>query len=203
MTTAPRSVPAQDVEDRPRCFGSGDPLMAAYHDEEWGVPQHDDRVLFEHLILDIFQAGLSWRTILYRRQAFRRAFHGFDPERMARYRAGDRARLLADPGIVRNAMKIDAAIANARAYLRLVERIASFDEYLWSFTGGQVLHNPPAHAWHEVPTTSREAAAMSRDLRSKGFRFVGATIGYAFMQAVGMVDDHLVGCFRYARAGQG
>lgn len=171
--------------------------MAAYHDDEWGRPVHDDRLLFEHLVLDMFQAGLSWRTILHKRRAFRQAFDGFDPDRMARYGAAERARLMADARIVRNRLKIEAAIVNARAYLNLVEQISTFDEYLWSFTGAQVLRNLPAQRWDQLPTTCREAEAMARDLRSKGFQFVGSTICYAFMQAVGMVDDHLVGCWRY------
>jgi DNA-3-methyladenine glycosylase I len=183
--------------DSPRCFGTGDPLMAAYHDEEWGVPVHDDRMLFEHLMLDVFQAGLSWRTILYKRDHFRRAFDGFAPERIARYADADRARLLADPGIVRNRLKIEAAIANARAWLNLAEQVGSFDRYLWGFAGGRILRNPPARTWDELPTTSPQSEAMSKDLKTRGFRFVGGTICYAFMQAVGMIDDHLVGCHRY------
>ncbi|MCJ7677810.1 MAG: DNA-3-methyladenine glycosylase I [Anaerolineales bacterium] len=180
-----------------RCFGTGDPLMEAYHDLEWGLPVHDSRALFEKLVLDSFQAGLSWRTILHKREAFRRAFHGFDPERIARYSARDRTRLLADAGIVRNRLKIDAAIGNARAYLRLEDEQGSFAEYLWGFTGGRSLRPRAARAWRQVPTHSPESDAMSKDLQAHGFRFVGPTICYAFMQAVGMVDDHLVGCFRY------
>jgi DNA-3-methyladenine glycosylase I len=183
--------------DRRRCFGSGDPLMTAYHDEEWGLPHHGDQALFEHLILDLFQAGLSWRTVLHKRENFRRAFGGFDPERIARYTQRDLDRLLADPGLIRNRRKIEATIANARAYLDIVDSGGSFDDYLWGFTGGEVLRNPPARTWRELPTTNRESEAMARDLRTRGFRFVGGTICYAFMQAVGMIDDHLVGCFRY------
>jgi DNA-3-methyladenine glycosylase I len=180
-----------------RCFGTGDPLMEAYHDLEWGVPLHDDRALFEKLLLDSFQAGLSWRTILHKRENFRRAFHGFDPERIARYTARDRNRLLADAGIIRNRLKIEAAIANARAYLRLQDELGSFADYLWAFTGGVTLRPRAARSWRQVPTRSRESDAMSKDLQARGFRFVGTTICYAFMQAVGMVDDHLVSCFRY------
>jgi DNA-3-methyladenine glycosylase I len=180
-----------------RCFGTGDPLMEAYHDLEWGVPLRDDRALFEKLLLDSFQAGLSWRTILYKRDNFRRAFHGFDPECVARYTARDRNRLLADAGIIRNRLKIDAAITNARAYLRLQEELGSFSDYLWAFTGGETLRPRAARSWRQVPTCSHESDAMSKDLQARGFRFVGTTICYAFIQAVGMVDDHLVRCFRY------
>jgi DNA-3-methyladenine glycosylase I len=182
-----------------RCFGTGDPLMQAYHDDEWGVPVHDDRALFEKLLLDSFQAGLSWRTILYKREHFRTAFHAFDPERIARYTARDRARLLADPGIVRNRLKIDAAISNARAYLTLQQDLGSFAEFLWSHTGGGTLRRRVARSWSQIPTQSPESEAMSRALLERGFRFVGPTICYAFMQAVGMIDDHLVSCFRYQR----
>jgi DNA-3-methyladenine glycosylase I len=180
-----------------RCFGSGDPRMEAYHDLEWGVPVHDDRALFEKLLLDSFQAGLSWRTILYKRENFRRAFDGFDPERIARYAARDRNRLLADAGIIRNRLKIDAAILNAQAYLRLQDELGSFADYLWAFTRGATLRPRAARSWRQVPTHSRESDAMSKDLQARGFRFVGTTICYAFMQAVGMVDDHLVACFRF------
>jgi DNA-3-methyladenine glycosylase I len=180
-----------------RCFGTGDPLMEAYHDLEWGVPLRDDRALFEKLLLDSFQAGLSWRTVLYKRENFRRAFQGFDPERMARYTASDRNRLLGDAGIIRNRLKIDAAIFNARAYLRLQDEIGSFSDYLWAFTEGRTLRPRAARSWQQIPTHSRESDAMSKDLQARDFRFVGTTICYAFMQAVGMVDDHLVSCFRY------
>lgn len=180
-----------------RCFGTGDPRMESYHDLEWGVPVHDSRALFEKLLLDSFQAGLSWRTILHKRENFRKAFHGFDPERLARYTARDRARLLNDAGIVRNRLKIEAAITNARAYLRLEAEVGSFAEYVWSFTGGRTLRGRAPRSWAQVPTHSPESDALSTDLRARGFRFVGTTICYAFMQAVGMVDDHLVSCFRY------
>ena len=171
--------------------------MEAYHDLEWGVPLRDDRALFEKLLLDSFQAGLSWRTVLHKRDSFRRAFHGFDPERIARYTARDRLRLLADAGIIRNRLKIDAAISNARAYLQLQDELGSFADYLWAFTGGKTLRPRAARSWRQVPTHSRESDAMSKGLQARGFRFVGTTICYAFMQAVGMVDDHLVSCFRY------
>lgn len=171
--------------------------MEAYHDLEWGVPVRDDRALFEKLILDSFQAGLSWRTVLHKREGFRRAFDSFDPERIARYTTRDRQRLLGDVGIIRNRLKIDAAISNARAYLQLQDDLGSFADYLWSFTGGVTLRRRAARSWRQVPTRSRESDAMARDLHARGFRFVGTTICYAFMQAVGMVDDHLVTCFRY------
>jgi DNA-3-methyladenine glycosylase I len=187
------------IEDRVRCFGEGDPLMAAYHDEEWGVPVHDDRLLFEHLILDCFQAGLSWSIILNKRKNFRRAFHGFNPKKIARYSDEDVMRLLADAGIVRNRMKIEATIQNAQAYLEIQEAYGSFDRYLWQFTNYKTLRGPGAMCWDEVPTSSPESDAMSIDLKAHGFKFVGTTICYAFMQAVGMVDDHLVGCFRYRK----
>jgi DNA-3-methyladenine glycosylase I len=171
--------------------------MEAYHDHEWGVPVHDSRALFEKLLLDSFQAGLSWRTILHKRDNFRRAFHNFDPARLARYTARDRTRLLADAGIVRNRLKIEAAIANAQAFLRLEDELGSFADYLWGFTGGRTLRGRAPRTWAQVPTHSTESDAMSRQLQGRGFRFVGTTICYAFMQAVGMVDDHLVSCFRY------
>ncbi len=184
-------------QDRIRCFGSEDPQMAAYHDDEWGVPVHDDQELFEHLTLDSFQAGLSWQIILRKRENFRRAFQGFDIEKVAGYTDADVKRLLGDAGIVRNRGKIEAAIGNARAVLRLQEQYGSLDSYLWSFTGGATLLGPPAHTLDEIPTSSPESDAMSKDLKTHGFKFVGTTICYAFMQAVGMVDDHIVPCFKY------
>ena len=177
--------------------------MAAYHDQEWGVPVRDDALLYQHLVLDGFQAGLSWRTILYKRENFRRAFEGFDPERVAAYGKRDVARLMRDAGIVRNRQKIEAAIGNARVYLALIEREGSFSDFLWSFTGSQTLLGKPARRWDEVPAHSPESDAMALALRQRGFRFVGTTICYAFMQAVGIVDDHMVGCFRYIPRGRG
>jgi DNA-3-methyladenine glycosylase I len=173
--------------------------MTAYHDEEWGRPVHDDRELFEHLVLDGFQAGLSWRTILYKRENFRRAFAGFDPARVARFGARERRRLLEDKGIVRNRQKVDAAINNARGVLAIQEEFGSFDRYLWAFTRRRTLRRTAARSFEDLPTTCPEAEALSADLRRRGFGFVGPTIVYAFMQAVGMVDDHLVHCFRYRR----
>ena len=180
-----------------RCFGGpDDPLMMRYHDEEWGVPLHDDRALFEFLVLDGFQAGLSWRTILHKRESFRRAFDGFDPQKVARYGDRDRRRLLGDAGIVRNRLKIDAAISNARRCLEVQEEFGSFDRYIWRFTGYKTLRDPRGVSLSSMPSSSRESDAMSSDLRARGFRFVGATICYAFMQAAGMVNDHVDGCFR-------
>ncbi|MBI5419808.1 MAG: DNA-3-methyladenine glycosylase I [Deltaproteobacteria bacterium] len=180
-----------------RCgWADGDPLMRQYHDEEWGVPLHDDRKLFEFLVLEGAQAGLSWLAILRKRENYRAAFHGFRPERIARYAERDVARLLADPGIVRNRLKIRASIENARRFLDVRREFGTFDAYIWRFVGGR----PVPHRFHllrELPATSEAAEAMSADLRRRGFRFAGATICYAFMQAVGMVNDHLVGCFRH------
>jgi DNA-3-methyladenine glycosylase I len=171
-------------------------LMRRYHDEEWGVPLHDDPRHFEFLVLDAFQAGLSWSTILNKREAFRRAFAGFDPARVARFGARDVARLMKDAAIVRNRQKIEAAVTNARAFLETRDREGSFDGYIWRFVDGQ----PRQSAWKtpsRVPATSRASDAMSKDLKARGFRFVGSTICYAYMQAAGLVNDHLVGCFRY------
>jgi DNA-3-methyladenine glycosylase I len=180
-----------------RCWGTGDPLMESYHDVEWGTPVRDDRLLFEHLVLDSFQAGLSWRTVLYKREAFRRAFDGFEPERIARYGRQDVARLLRDPGIIRNRQKVEAAIANARCYLTMRDAGESFSDFLWSFTGGDTRLGRAARRWEDIPSRSPESDAMADALRQRGFRFVGTTICYAFMQAVGIVDDHQRGCFRY------
>lgn len=181
-----------------RCGWPGDdPLMIEYHDEEWGVPVHDDRQLFEYLVLDAFQAGLSWRTILHKRENFRAAFDGFDPGRIARYDDAERRRLLADAGIVRNRQKIDCTISNAREFLRLQEAHGSFDEWIWQFTGGRTIRNA-YEAEADVPATSPESDAMSAALKGEGFKFVGSTICYAFMQAAGMVNDHVTSCFRHA-----
>jgi DNA-3-methyladenine glycosylase I len=180
-----------------RCWaGDDDPLMLAYHDTEWGVPLHGDRALFAKLVLDGFQAGLSWRVILHKRARFLEAFEGFDPERVARYGRKQIARLLKDPGIVRNRQKILAAIANARAFLEFLEREGSFDTFLWSFVGG-VPKQYARRTLRDLPARSRESDRMSAALAERGFRFVGPTICYAFMQAVGMVNDHLVTCFRH------
>jgi DNA-3-methyladenine glycosylase I len=180
-----------------RCaWGASDALYATYHDEEWGVPVYDDRALFERLMLEGFQAGLSWRTILAKRDNFFRAFDGWDPERIAAYGPDDLARLLADPGIVRNRLKVEGAVKNARAYLAVRAERGSFADYLWSFVGGAPLARPRPAALAEIPVSTPQSDAMSKDLRRRGFTFVGTTICYAFMQSVGMVDDHVSGCFR-------
>jgi DNA-3-methyladenine glycosylase I len=180
-----------------RCEWAGsDPLMVAYHDDEWGVPCHDDRDLFERLILEGFQAGLSWSTILRKRQAFIRAFDGFDPAIVAAYGPDDVVRLLDDPGIVRNRLKVAAAISNAQAFLETREAFGTFDAYIWQFapTG----RRPRPGSLAEIPATTTESDAMSKDLKRRGFRFVGSTICYAFMQSAGLVDDHVMNCFRAA-----
>jgi DNA-3-methyladenine glycosylase I len=171
-----------------------DPLYVAYHDDEWGVPVHSDRRLFEMLCLEGAQAGLSWLTILRKRETYRLAFDGFDAEKMARYDAAKRRRLMMDPGIVRNRLKIDAFISNAAAYLELCDSAASFDHYLWQFTGGTVVRRRPLYLGDIAPSTAH-SDAMSKDLKQRGFRFVGSTICYAFMQAVGIVDEHQRYCY--------
>ena len=173
-----------------------DDLMIAYHDEEWGVPLHDDRKLFEFLVLDAFQAGLSWRTILHKRENFRLAFDGFDAQLIARYKKRKIGQLLENAGIVRNRMKIEATVANAKAFLRVQSEYGSFDSYIWQFVGGQ----PKQNRWRSLkrlPASTPDSDRMSKDLKERGFKFVGTTICYAFMQAAGMVNDHLVKCFRY------
>ena len=175
---------------------AGDPLYEAYHDEEWGVPERDSRALWEKLVLDGFQAGLSWITILRKREAFRQAFAGFDPEIVARFGEADRARLMADAGIIRSNAKIDAAIAGARIYLDMRERGEDFSEFLWGFTGGAPIDNRWTDV-SQVPAQTPLAAEMAKALKAKGFKFCGPVIVYAFMQAVGMVNDHLVECFRH------
>lgn len=180
-----------------RCPWAKTELSIAYHDAEWGVPVHDDRLLFEFLVLEGAQAGLSWETILKKRPAYRAAFDRFDIQRVAKYGSRHVDRLLADPGIVRNRLKIVSGIENARSVLAIQSEFGSLDAYLWSFVGGR----PRANRWltpAQVPTRTAEAETMSRDLFKRGFRFVGPTICYAFMQAVGMVNDHLVSCFRHA-----
>jgi DNA-3-methyladenine glycosylase I len=185
-----------------RCaWVNDDPLYLAYHDQEWGVPVHDDRHLFEMLILEGAQAGLSWITILRKRENYRQAFDGFEAQRIARYDEGKVATLLADPGIVRNRRKIEAAVQNARAFLMTQEEFGSFAAYIWQFVDGQPKQNR-RRTLAEIPAQTAESAAMSRDLRRRGFNFVGPTICYAFMQATGMVNDHVVDCFRYNTIGQ-
>jgi len=171
--------------------------MIRYHDTEWGVPLHEERKLFEFLVLDAFQAGLSWAVILKKREGFRKAFSSFDPEKVAKYDDRKVSVLVRDAGIIRNRMKIEATIANARAFLAVQKEFGSFDRYIWQFTGGKTKRN----RWRtpkQLPARSAESDAMSKDLKARGFSFVGSTICYAFMQAAGMVNDHLVGCFRYA-----
>ena len=185
-------------ESHSRCvWVSTDPLYQSYHDREWGVPERDDRALFEKIILDGFQAGLSWITILRKRDNFRRAFDGFDPQRIARYRPPRIEKLMSDPGIIRNRQKIEATVVNAKAYLALQNELGSFSDYLWQFTDGQTLVNS-FETPKQIPAKSPESEAMSKALMKRGFRFVGPTICYAFMQAIGMVNDHTIDCFRYA-----
>ena len=182
-----------------RCPWARTELDISYHDNEWGVPVHDDRKLFEFLILEGAQAGLSWSTILAKRENYRAAFDAFDPEKVARYGARDIKRLLANAGIVRNKLKVSSAIGNAKAFLAVQQEHGSFDSYIWRFVGG----SPKLNAWksHEqVPARTEESDAMSKDLQKRGFRFVGSTICYAFMQATGLVNDHLAGCHRYPQA---
>ncbi|MCA9743113.1 MAG: DNA-3-methyladenine glycosylase I [Deferribacteres bacterium] len=180
---------------------ANDPLYVAYHDDEWGVPAHDDRLLFEMLILEGAQAGLSWSTILKKRENYRLAFDHFDAHKIALYDESKLAELLANPGIVRNRLKVAAAIKNARAFLAVKKEFVSFDAYIWQFVQGK----PKVNAWRslkELPAQTAESDAMSKDLKKRGFTFVGSTICYAFMQAVGMVNDHIVDCFRYQQVGQ-
>jgi DNA-3-methyladenine glycosylase I len=171
--------------------------MVAYHDDEWGTPVHDDTELFERLALESFQAGLSWSTILRKREAFRSAFRGFDPRVVAAFDDDDRERLMADAGIVRNRAKVDATIGNAVAFLETAAEFGSFDAYLATMVPGPPARLPPSAASGEVPATTPASDALSADLKRRGFRFVGSTIVYAFMQSVGLVDDHVAGCFRY------
>jgi len=181
-----------------RCAWARTELGIAYHDKEWGVPQHDDRVLFEFLILEGAQAGLSWETILKKRASYQLAFDDFDVRRVAKYDSRKRKSLLGNTGIIRNRLKVAAAIQNARAFLEVQKEFGSFDAYIWRFVGGE----PRNNAWKsfkEVPALTAESDAMSKDLRERGFNFVGSTICYAFMQAVGMVNDHTVDCFRYSQ----
>jgi DNA-3-methyladenine glycosylase I len=183
-------------EGKVRCFGGPDDLlMMRYHDEEWGVPLHDDRLLFEFLVLEGAQAGLSWQTILRKRENFRKAFDGFDVVKVATYGARDRQRLLADAEIIRNRLKIDAAISNAQRFLEVQEEFGRFDRYIWQFTGYKTLRSLGVLTMENVPAQTAESEAMSKDLKGRGFRFVGPTIYYAHMQATGMVNDHVTECF--------
>ena len=190
------------MPDVTRCAWARTELSIPYHDTEWGVPVHDDQRLFEFLILEGAQAGLSWETILKKRDAYRKAFDDFDAERVARYSAKRVERLLADPGIVRNRLKIESAVTNARAFLDVQQELGSFDSYIWRFVDGKPRVNKVA-ALGDVPASTPQSDAMSKDLKKRGFRFVGSTICYAFMQATGMVNDHAMTCFRYREVGRG
>jgi DNA-3-methyladenine glycosylase I len=190
---------AIQTNDKARCTWARTPLSIAYHDLEWGVPVHDDNTLFEFLTLEGAQAGLSWETILKKREAYRKAFAGFDPAKVARFTESRVARLLPNPGIVRNRLKIASTVSNAKALLAVQRELGSFDSYVWSFVGG----TPRTNRWKtpgQVPAQTPQSDALSRDLLQRGFKFVGSTICYAFMQAVGMVNDHTRDCFRYERA---
>jgi DNA-3-methyladenine glycosylase I len=192
-----------------RCeWAAGDDLLMEYHDNEWGVPVHDDRRLFEYIVLDGAQAGLSWLTVLRKRENYRRAFANFDPERVARFRSSHVRRLLSDKGIIRNRLKIEGAIRNARAFLVVQDEFGTFDEYVWRFVGGATRQNRWT-SMRQIPARTNESDALSADLRNRSFSFVGSTICYAFMQAAGMVNDHVANCFRHdavlraGRAGAG
>jgi len=187
------------MREKTRCgwVPAGDPLYVAYHDREWGVPLHDDRRLFEFLVLEGMQAGLSWGTILRKRENFRKAFDGFDPEVVSRYDRRRIERLLLDPGIIRNRLKVQSVVGNAKAFLDVQDEFGSFDSYIWRFVEGG---RPMVNRWRslsQIPAKTPEAEEMSKDMLSRGFRFVGPTICYSHMQATGMINDHLVSCFRY------
>jgi len=181
-----------------RCFGDGDPVMERYHDEEWGVPTHSDAEHYELLVLEGAQAGLSWRTVLHRRGAYRDAFSGFNPCKVAGYTPETIADITANSGIIRNRRKVESAVNNARAFLRVQEEFGSFDEYIWGFVGHKPVTNANAD-WSQVAPETEASRAMSLDLRRRGFSFVGPTICYAYMQSAGMVNDHLTGCFRWSQ----
>ena len=181
-----------------RCQWPGaNDLMIRYHDEEWGTPLHDDQKLFEFLVLDAFQAGLSWQIVLKKRESFRKAFHNFNPKRIARYTEKDKERLVNDAGIIRNKLKIQAAITNAQKFLEIQKEFGSFDKYIWQFTNHKTIRNK-FKSMSDLPAKTQESDAMSLSLKDRGFKFIGSTICYAFMQAAGMVNDHQVDCFRYA-----
>jgi len=182
-----------------RCAWAGsDPIYVKYHDSEWGIPLHDDRKLFEFLLLDGFQAGLSWITILKKRSNYRKAFDRFEPRKIATYDSDKVKQLLSNTGIIRNRLKIQAAIQNAKSFLEVKKEFGSFDNYIWRFTGSQTIKNA-RKTLAEIPAQTKESVAMSNDLKKRGFKFVGPTICYAFMQAAGMVNDHIVDCFRYSQ----
>ena len=196
MHPSPDEAMKKTTEKKRCAWCLGSETYMRYHDEEWGKPVHDDRTLFEFLMLEGAQAGLSWSTILNRREGYRKAFAGFDAKKVARFGARDVARLMQDTGIVRNRLKIESAITNAQAFLAVQQEFGSFDRYIWQFTGGKSIINR-RHSAREVPASTPESDAMSRDLKRRGFRFVGTTICYAHMQATGMVNDHVADCFRY------
>jgi len=185
------------TNNKKRCaWSTNDPQMIEYHDTEWGTPVHDDRKLFEFLVLDAFQAGVSWSIVLHKRKNFRKAFHNFNYKRIAKYTARDVRRLLGDAGIIRNRLKIQSTITNAQRFIEIQKEFGSFDKYIWQFVGGK----PIVNKWKtmkQIPATSKESDAMRKDLKARGFKFVGSTICYAFMQAAGMVNDHVIDCFRY------
>ena len=186
-------------QTKERCpWPTDDGLMIEYHDTEWGVPVHDDRKLFEYLVLDIFQAGLSWRTVLHKRKSFREAFANFEPAKIARYNKRKITSLLNNPGIIRNRLKIEAVINNAKSLLKIQKEFGSFDAYVWGFVNGTTIRNH-CEKLEDIPSTSRESNAMSQDMKKRGFKFVGSTICYAFMQSSGIVNDHLTYCFRYTQ----
>jgi DNA-3-methyladenine glycosylase I len=197
IATTATTATNQMNKDNTCAWPGNNDLMIKYHDEEWGVPVHDDRKLFEFIVLDGFQAGLSWTTILNKRENFRKAFDNFEPEVIAEYGEGKVETLLQDAGIIRNKLKVRATITNAKAFLEVQKEYGSFGKYIWQFTGGK----PRVNQWasmEEIPASSKESDAMSKDLKQRGFKFVGTTICYAFMQAAGMVNDHVVQCFRHA-----
>jgi DNA-3-methyladenine glycosylase I len=195
--TPERSEPLKKTCEWP----ADDPLMIEYHDTEWGVPVHDDTKLFEFLVLDAFQAGLSWRTVLHKRENFRKAFRAFDPVKVAKFGKRDVERLMKDAGIIRNRLKIESTIKNAKVLLEVQKEFGSFDRYIWGFTGGKTIRNR-FRSIYDLPAESEESRAMSKDMKKRGFRFCGPTICYAFMQAAGMVNDHMVHCFRYREVGK-
>jgi len=198
MSESKAPTPSLELKRCEWCLGSE--LYRNYHDSEWGVPVHDDQRLFEFLILEGAQAGLSWSTILQRRENYRKAFEGFDAQKLARYSSRQKKKLLADSGIIRNRLKIEAAVGNAQAFLAIQKEHGSFDGYIWQFVNDRPIVNR-WRSFKEIPATTKESDAMSRDLKKRGFRFVGSTICYAFMQAVGMVNDHVVSCFRHKECG--
>jgi len=185
-----------------RCWKTDNPLHIRYHDEEWGTPVHDDRIHFEFLLLEGFQAGLTWELVLKRREALRKAFDGFDPEKVAAYGEKDLGRLQLEPGMIRNRLKIASAANNARRFIEVQKEFGSFDSYIWRFVDGKTVHNG-LKDFSQMPAETEESRAMSKDLKKRGFSFVGPTICYAFMQAIGMVNDHLDFCFKYAEIKKG